>query len=572
MLILCVNTNIIISCPLIWLHLSCLPVSAHLLTCLPCNSQQDAHEFFTDLLAALAEEMHTRLRAFLLPFLPPPQSLLPQQLITGTSKGSSHCTLFPFGETAPSADAANAPDDGWMAPAASAHCMAQHAKGTTAEGRDSSELFLTAAKAVKRAMDSPGVTQQSIASVEAPGIASKRARLSEVPRMADIVSPDPTSTSISTPAPTAAMGMTSTTMMMSPELLIADDVLPVAQQLQSMVSMRFQCAVCGHRREPKLEAYQHFSLDLPNEPTAVGTAAATGMEYGTATDTVQAQRQAQGQIPLPPLQLEQLLGGFFGEDLRVMNCVQCSASKGGTTTAAAAIAVGLEGKCHISSKLHPAALPQTLVLQLKRFRYNPEAQTYEKVSRRVRFPLLLDLARCGCLDASAATDATVAHPGGISFQKPMCSRAPAAGLWQNAPDELVESPECLSRLLACLGECATAPSLDTVAGSTVSAPTAECIGGVGGGIRGGGVESAMYHLTAVLRHQGKQSTMGHFVCDVLTTAGASEEPVTTAATANAATATSSYTWKRYNDSIVTDISEVSQVEVKPSCCRLFVIF
>ena len=169
-----------------------------------------------------------------------------------------------------------------------------------------------------------------------------------------------------------------------------ESIVPISSQLESIVEMTFSCNNCGYEREKKYELYQHFSFDLMTDCCDVRNQAdeCTHDEphacLSNSSDSAAAAAAVASAITL-----SDLMNGFFRDEVRELKCEStlCTGSSAATTTA-----IEEENKVTISTRL--VALPQILVIHMKRFKYDMSSLSYKKVSTPVEFPIIFDLESC----------------------------------------------------------------------------------------------------------------------------------------------------------------------------------
>jgi ubiquitin C-terminal hydrolase len=148
--------------------------------------------------------------------------------------------------------------------------------------------------------------------------------------------------------------------------------------------------------------------------------------------------------------------------------------------------------------------PRVLVLQLKRFRYDPVLHDMVKVHAEVNFPLELDLG------------AFIASSSGVEATAPSAPVYGAEDIWTSTAEEVIKSSVDPAQWLR--GHAGAAAATRKVEGQ------------------------GKYELTAVIRHIGVTEASGHYICDV-----AKEE----------ASSVQARQWRRCDDSSVYAVSEVS---------------
>lgn len=164
-----------------------------------------------------------------------------------------------------------------------------------------------------------------------------------------------------------------------------------------------------------------------------------------------------------------------------------------------------------------------LVFQIKRFQYDRRIFQFRKMETPVQFPSRISLRETGMCstqqqqDPSPFSKISLLHSAAYKkiFEHPFQQQADKSELLQG-------------RLDGCLG----------------LSQQLERVGGVQQGMRGFAVADDTYVLTAVVRHYGASIGVGHYICDVRNHAKDTN------------TSESGTRWLRYNDAVVTSISEV----------------
>ena len=233
-------------------------------------------------------------------------------------------------------------------------------------------------------------------------------------------------------------------------------LLPTLRNFHMEVRMCVTCAECKAVSTDRPEYYRELSIDLEASTTHENTP--------------------------QPLQLSALLAAFFASQHRVFCCETClkadrsifrhsnENSKENNANGSAQLNGTSNAKCIVTNRLQ--VLPNTLVIHLKRFRYDGE-----KVTTAVKFPLKLqlpaDLHADGCTrpDLSAGKDID-ASGGGIELDVLTAA-------------QMRESLECDKDQPRSVG-------------------------------RGGQAQRgpALYELSAVVRHLGNNPRSGHYITDL----------------------------------------------------------
>ena len=175
--------------------------------------------------------------------------------------------------------------------------------------------------------------------------------------------------------------------------------LPVAEAMEGIVRLQMQCLQCGFQSEPKLEPYEHFSLDLCDD----------------------------GPLQHTQLNIDSLLENFFAEEIREVCCNQCSSQKIQPQAPAEA------GRALAAVRLLRA--PRVLILHLKRFRYDPIRQDMVKIHSAVTFPLRLSLQEYMC-----DTMGSDLNGAAESSALPVRDNSLADKFWSSSVESLLVSP------------------------------------------------------------------------------------------------------------------------------------
>jgi hypothetical protein len=222
----------------------------------------------------------------------------------------------------------------------------------------------------------------------------------------------------------------------------------------------------------------------------------------------------------PALQLKYLFGNFFSDDIRDLVCERCHESN---------------GRVRITSEI--ITLPTTLVIHLKRFRYEEATERYVKINTPVSFPMTLNLLDCGDC---------------IKHRDHVLCQSLSPDIWNQRPREIKTSAADFESFFPSPGKM---PRNDF-------RPDEETDPFFGNhaaiGTRDEKQQQQQQHpdkqwysytLSAVVRHIGREMLTGHYICDA-----ASSEP---RPAEDCCDLTGDLPWKRYDDACVTDIDQVS---------------
>lgn len=211
------------------------------------------------------------------------------------------------------------------------------------------------------------------------------------------------------------------------------------------------------------------------------------------------------------LQLKSLFGNFFNDDIRDLVCERCQES---------------DGRVRITSEI--VTLPTTLVIHLKRFRYEEVTERYVKINTPVSFPVELNLLDCGdCIK----------HRDSVQCQ------SLSSDIWTQRPREIKTSAADFESFFPSPGRM---PSKDC-GSNDEGDPFFTNHPAIGSTAENQRTDRQLYAytLSAVVRHIGREMLTGHYVCD------AASQPI------DDCDLTGDLLWKRYDDACVTDIEQVS---------------
>ncbi len=235
-------------------------------------------------------------------------------------------------------------------------------------------------------------------------------------------------------------------------------ITPTSFHFESMMEMRFECTSCGYQHEPRIEAYRDFSLHLAADQSSQA-------EYSIA----------------------QLVREFLQREERELNCPRC-----------------LEGKS-VSITKRMVTMAPVIALHLKRFRYDMQASSYQKLRHPITFSTSLDLSQCGFVAAEDVSS--------IWSKCQAVNRGDFHRLWDQHHLDYASSSQAMISEMKALQDKVQMKSV-----RLADAPP-------------------RYELRAVVRHIGMDLNQGHYICDVRDK-------------------DSHASWIRCNDAIVTEIDEV----------------
>jgi len=253
-------------------------------------------------------------------------------------------------------------------------------------------------------------------------------------------------------------------------------LLPTLRSFHTEVRMRVTCAECKFLSTERAEFYRELSIDLEAAVVHAGEENIENKENSTLTKTGLASTGTNASIfnqPTRHLQLAKLLKLFFADQNRHFCCDACakagrsifdgdagSRAKNGSSNA----------KAVVTNKLR--VLPTTLVVHLKRFRYD-----FEKINTPVVFPAVLEITSDMCVPDCVRPDLSAG----------VCIDGAADARW-----DVLEEAQVRTSM-------SSAPGVDP-------SPA-----GRGGAVQ---VRPATYRLSAVVRHQGSNARSGHYVTDL----------------------------------------------------------
>lgn len=319
----------------------------------------------------------------------------------------------------------------------------------------------------------------------------------------------------------------------------------VCHHFESAVQNSFSCVSCGHQRQPKHETYRVFSIDIEyhkdRAPSERGSDCKTSspalytslhslqsnptttpmMTYSASKrptlNTILFEDEVDDDGNLhekeaPALPLTSLFGNFFNDDIRDLVCERCLES---------------DGRVRITSEI--VTLPTTLVIHLKRFRYEEAKERYVKINTPVSFPVQLNLLDCGdCIK----------HRDSVHCQ------SLSSDIWTQRPRDIKTSAADFESFFPSPGRMPSTGgrNIDEEDPFFTNYPA----------IGSSSIEEKQhsdrqfygYTLSAVVRHVGREMLTGHYVCD------AASEPT------DDCDLTGDLVWKRYDDAMVTDIEQV----------------
>lgn len=186
-----------------------------------------------------------------------------------------------------------------------------------------------------------------------------------------------------------------------------------------------------------------------------------------------------------------------------------------------------EEGAQVSMQKKVTSLAPVLVFHLKRFQYDRKLQQFRKVDANVQFPQRLSLRAAGIIDSSVKTQWST-----LEAKAQVINSANFKRIFESKVDG--NSGQVLEEKLQSCGQLSKEIAEGKVA-KGMMAYTRQ--------------EDSEYQLVAVVRHYGVSIGVGHYICDVrnhkvtsVGQQGQENEPASK--------------WLRYNDSIVTPITEV----------------
>lgn len=262
-----------------------------------------------------------------------------------------------------------------------------------------------------------------------------------------------------------------------------ESIVPISSQLESIVEMTFSCNHCGYEREKKYELYQHFSFDLMTDCFDAMRTQADGGTHGAPHACLSNPPDAHA-AAASAVTLSDLMNGFFRDEVRELKC------ESSFCTGSAAAAVVEENKVTISNRL--VALPQILVIHLKRFKYDMSSHSYKKVSTPVEFPIIFDLEPCR-----------------DHIRVGSCDKNQRQGMqWEVDPQEVVGDESMFQSFLehmpVCIGDRDVTRSLKCpphIDDATTTHGPSETVIPI----------NIHYKLQAIVRHIGREAFAGHYV-------------------------------------------------------------
>jgi uncharacterized UBP type Zn finger protein len=258
----------------------------------------------------------------------------------------------------------------------------------------------------------------------------------------------------------------------------AQKVLPTTYQFESVMRMDFRCTSCQYQHEARHEKYRDLSLDL------------------TVPHFLSQLNEKQPGSSQEELRLDDLLKEFMKDEIRDLDCPNC-----------------LHGKQVCINKRFVWLAP-VLTFQLKRFRYDPQSQSFKKIANPVVFSDEISVKDCGlALDPE--------HEKVLGAKVDMLHREVGGKLWRNA------FPKSSNDIVDKIKEIENTSDKITTMIDPVSSPE-------------GSVEK--YKLAAVVRHMGVSLESGHYICDLYE--GKDQDGLQLRE------------WRRYNDEKVFPIAKV----------------
>ena len=270
-------------------------------------------------------------------------------------------------------------------------------------------------------------------------------------------------------------------------------LIPTQRHFYSEILSQLQCVDCHYHHDQIIEPYTNIGVDL---------------EFDLDNNNSNSKTYNSRDLNQSSLELEDLLTHFFAPEIRELECESCHK---------------LNGTVKLSKSLK--LLPQVYIIQLKRFKYDRTINNTVKIHRSVTFPKVLDMSKFCINNDSNNIEAT-------SYVE---KYIPLNSLPQDIfTNELNVNDSITTPIKSILNDCNN--------NDIMKSPTI------------GSVErnKAIYYLTAVIRHQGRGSASGHYICDKL------DETNQINNSNNMKSFHKSTIWKRCNDSVVSEITEVSQ--------------
>lgn len=285
----------------------------------------------------------------------------------------------------------------------------------------------------------------------------------------------------------------------------AQKLLPSTYHFESVMQMDFQCVSCHYQHDPRYEKYRDLSLDL----TAQQFLSQLSQEGDNNNDDNEVVRIEDNQSNQPvsqqELRLEELLQSFMKDEIRDLRCPHCANGN------------------QVCIKKRFVWLAPTLVLQFKRFRYDPMTQSFKKVGNPVKFSESISL-----IDAGLAMDHF--HERTLGENVDMLYSDISNRLWTNSAvveeEKKVDMMKDMNTAADKIASMVKTSSTNSSSSSDSPSP------------------SHHYQLSAVVRHLGRSLESGHYICDLFEnkSKGTATEEMNE--------------WRRYNDDRVFPIAKV----------------
>jgi hypothetical protein len=366
------------------------------------------------------------------------------------------------------------------------------------------------------------------------------------------------------------------------------NLIPTQRCFYSEISNTLICMNCGYAREPIIESYTNYGLDLfdnqqdddqhmqqqeNDNPNVIA-------EESPFSSPFSIRKSASAAAAAATIALDRLLDSFFQDDLRELRCESCQASS--------------EGMVKVKKSLQ--SMPQVLVIHLKRFKYDLSRNRTIKVHHPISFPKIISLDKYAAADARMmelpplTSIPSLANDSTASKEEVSISPIPV-----DEDDQIIEDeqgwlcPQCFESNLQINAMCSHCPYKRSIkqtsrsqASSTFTSPSSIDRSAARASDE---LDVMSYHntpaifdfpansygLVAVIRHHGSSSTSGHYITDKMKPMTKTTATDTTSATKRTAAAMPRprSQWQRCDDAIVTDISEEMVFEEQDTPYMLF---
>eukprot|EP01038_Epipyxis_sp_PR26KG_P009571 gene9571-12892_t len=283
------------------------------------------------------------------------------------------------------------------------------------------------------------------------------------------------------------------------ESKVLTSFIPTKQHLESVVEIHFKCLSCGYTRLPKFEEYRDYSIEIEmnSEKNIKDDNIIPDCNNNIQSDM----NKSHETNDTPQFHLTDLFSNFFKDETRDLICEMCQ---------------NTNAKVQISTKIK--SLPSILIIHLKRFRYEASSNNFIKVAHPVSFPEYLKFDKNGSIISLDSLSKEFSSNNLIHKQPDQILLND--NNWWKEDSHLSEGKILDSNM--------NAPQNDVLKSNTSSHEY-----------------EYEYELVAVVRHFGKESFAGHYICDAKQANNDKDNHDQ---------------WKRFNDSVVTIIDKEKMLQ------------